>query len=274
MLTNDKIWKNRSKKKFTTASLSKALQTAEKLFNRNPFEAFDLLEQSITQYEKDSINILKVAYNLYKSLKEKDRYHLYQGRYYSFDYKSSYKVLDVGSGHIPFPFATHLSDISITNNHVGRAGVPFKYIGKKPVYECNMEYLPFDDKEFDFVYCSHTIHLADNPVKACNELIRVGKSGYIETPKKVKHLLLNTINIDNINWFVEDINGILTFMKPEKKDYNSFGSDVLLSMHCEPNTNREKAFSAMLFLKPLFFNTMFSWDDDFYFKISKHLQKN
>ena len=74
----------------------------------------------------------------------------------------------MGSGHIPFPLATHLADISVTDGNVGRAGIPFKYVADLPVFECSVETTPFNDKEFDFVYCSHVLEHSSDPRRACN----------------------------------------------------------------------------------------------------------
>ena len=45
--------------------------------------------------------------------------------------------------------------------------------------------LPFRDKQFDFVVCSHTLEDIRNPIQACHEIVRVGKRGYIEVPSRL-----------------------------------------------------------------------------------------
>ena len=94
------------------------------------------------------------------------------------------KVLDAGCGTLPFPLATHLCDITMGTNPAGRIGsdpVPFNKLGK-PFYECSIDKMPFEDKEFDFVYCAHVLEHLNDPQAACQEIIRVGKRGYIECP--------------------------------------------------------------------------------------------
>jgi hypothetical protein len=44
--------------------------------------------------------------------------------------------------------------------------------------------LPFADKQFDFVTCSHTLEDIRDPLSLCREINRVGKAGYIETPSR------------------------------------------------------------------------------------------
>lgn len=60
----------------------------------------------------------------------------------------------------------------------------------------------FRDKEFDFVYCSHVLEHVRDPAKACAELMRIGKRGFIETPTRGKDLWLGTAAVSNHRWAV------------------------------------------------------------------------
>jgi hypothetical protein len=51
---------------------------------------------------------------------------------------------------------------------------------------CDREPLPFDDRSFDFVVCSHTLEDIRDPVWVCSEIERVGKAGYIEVPSRLE----------------------------------------------------------------------------------------
>jgi SAM-dependent methyltransferase len=51
---------------------------------------------------------------------------------------------------------------------------------------CDHEPWPFDDDQFDFVICSHTLEDIRDPVWVCKELQRVGKAGYIEVPSRLE----------------------------------------------------------------------------------------
>ena len=46
----------------------------------------------------------------------------------------------------------------------------------------NIYNLPFKDKQFDYVLCSHTIEHVEDPVKFYNELRRVGKNVVLVVP--------------------------------------------------------------------------------------------
>lgn len=87
------------------------------------------------------------------------------------------KVLDIGPGHAPFKRA---------NVSVDFVDVP----GVANLVKCDLanEPLPFADKEFDFVFCRHTIEDMHSPFQLLREMSRVGKAGYIETPSPIAEL--------------------------------------------------------------------------------------
>ena len=236
-------------------------------------EAFDIYEQLSIAYPRRAIEILSELYDQYKKLKNIDRYSLYQCRFFNFCIKATDKVLDVGSGNIPFHLATHLVDITTENDNFGRAGVAFKHVDGKPVYECNLEKLSFEDNEFDFVYCSHVLEHVADPEKACAELIRVGKRGFIESPTRGKDIWLNTANISNHRWAIEKDNNKLIFTEYSQEDIEGLQNDILMNMHIAPQTAREKAFSALIYLKANIINTMLLWKDSFEFEIHRQNKK-
>lgn len=47
---------------------------------------------------------------------------------------------------------------------------------------------PFPDKYFDFVICSHTLEDLRDPIRVCDEMSRVSKAGYVETPSLLSEL--------------------------------------------------------------------------------------
>lgn len=81
-----------------------------------------------------------------------------------------------------FLFATTLAEFATEDDFYGRAGAPLQNPDGKPLYKCSVEQMPFKDKEFDFVYCSHVLEHVVDPIRACRELMRVARRGYIETP--------------------------------------------------------------------------------------------
>jgi ubiquinone/menaquinone biosynthesis C-methylase UbiE len=256
----------------------KLIDCARESYQKGKFnQAFDIYEHLSIAYPNKAIEILSELYEQYKKLPNKDRYSLYQSRLYNFGIKPSDKVLDVGSGNVPSHFATHLVDVTIENNDYGRAGMAFKHVDGIPIYECNLEKLPFEDNEFDFVYCSHVLEHVTDPDKACSELMRVGKRGFIESPTRGKDIWLNTAKVSNHRWAIENNNNKLIFTEYSPEEIEGLQNDILMNMHVAPQTPREKAFSALIYLKADKINTMLLWEGFFEFTIyrrNKQLTSN
>jgi SAM-dependent methyltransferase len=64
---------------------------------------------------------------------------------------------------------------------------------------CDREPWPFDDDQFDFVICSHTLEDIRDPVWVCRELQRVGRAGYIEVPSRLEEQTVG-VNGDWPGW--------------------------------------------------------------------------
>ncbi|HEY3490043.1 MAG TPA: TylF/MycF/NovP-related O-methyltransferase [Candidatus Deferrimicrobiaceae bacterium] len=260
----------RTKYRMANPDLVSGLSLAKQKFREGAFlEAFDLYEQLAASFPPRSVSVLAELYDRYKELPQRDRYHLYQARTFDFGILPGDKVLDVGSGHIPFPLATHLSDVTLKDHAFGRAGAPFKHVDGKPVYEFGVEDIPFADKEFDFVYCSHVLEHASDPGKACRELMRVARRGYIETPTKGKDIFLDSAQISNHAWDVASFDGRLIFTPYTQDEVEAFQCDILQLMHGAPQTDREKAFSALIYLKAPVVNTMFLWEGEFAYEVRR-----
>lgn len=87
-------------------------------------------------------------------------------------------VLEVGSGGNPYPRANVLLDgFEDSSERIEK-----KLVRDRPFVFGLCEKLPFRDKVFDFVICSHVLEHTDDPVGFLSELQRVAKAGYIETP--------------------------------------------------------------------------------------------
>ena len=51
---------------------------------------------------------------------------------------------------------------------------------------CDREPWPFQDDQFDFAVCAHTLEDVRDPVWVCHELTRVARAGYIEVPSRLE----------------------------------------------------------------------------------------
>lgn len=118
----------------------------------------------------------------------------YQNEVMQWDLAPDARVLDVGSGGWPFTRATHLAD-----KYPDRTSHRFEAIvrDQRPFYEVDLEKLPFADKAYDFVFCSHVLEHMDNPGAAMRELMRVGRSGYIEVPTRLSDVMFNFTRLAN-----------------------------------------------------------------------------
>jgi ubiquinone/menaquinone biosynthesis C-methylase UbiE len=115
-------------------------------------------------------------------------------------------VLDVGSGGNPYPRADVLLDRLVGAEH--RCGAPM-LIDRPTVFGDGTK-LPFKDKAFDFVIASHILEHMSDPSSFLNELQRVGKAGYIETPNFIFERLI-PMNIHCLEIAV--INGVFHIHK-------------------------------------------------------------
>lgn len=119
---------------------------------------------------------------------------VYQNEVMEWDIPADAQVLDVGSGGWPFKRATALAD-----KYVGTTTHRVEPIArdKRPFYEVDLQKLPFADKSYDFVFCSHVLEHMDNPGAAMRELMRVSRRGYIEVPTRVSDVMFNFTRIPN-----------------------------------------------------------------------------
>ena len=93
------------------------------------------------------------------------------------------KVLEIGPGEWPFKRA----DVSIDFADIKTPGI-------KKLVKCDVcsEKLPFADKEFDFVFARQIVEDLYDPFTFCEEMSRVGKQGYIETPSQMAEICRGT----------------------------------------------------------------------------------
>lgn len=260
----------RARRSFRVLTLPESRREAMQLFQDGQYlDACDLYEVMYVQFPGQAIEVLAELYDLFQSLpKGFSRYELYQARLFDFRLRPGDRVLDIGSGNDPFPLATHLADITLEDDSYGRAGAPLKRIDNKPVYACALENMRgFQDKEFDFVYCSHVLEHVRDPAKACAELMRIGKRGFIETPTRGKDLWLGTAAVSNHRWAVENVHDCLIFSEYRPHEIDGLQCDLLLQMHMAPESRREKALTALMYLKADLINTMLVWEQAFTFQV-------
>lgn len=123
-------------------------------------------------------------------------------------------VLEVGPGHKPYPQSDCFVDLYLDNRERG-GNIPHD---GRPLIIANVEDLPFRDKVFGFSICSHVLEHVVDPVRAGEELSRVSKAGYVETPSP----LLETLQAgrEYHRWIVTKYGGGLLF-RPKTRSRRS-----------------------------------------------------
>lgn len=82
---------------------------------------------------------------------------------------------------------------------------------------CSHEPYPFADKSVDFVICSHTLEDVRDPLRVCEEMIRIAKRGYIEVPSRVwetcrGHESPRTAGLSHHRWLIEIAGSRIEFL--------------------------------------------------------------
>jgi Methyltransferase domain len=97
-------------------------------------------------------------------------------------------LLDVGGWAKPLARADWVIDLMpyATRGLYGHADGEERFTEQTWVEQDVCEPWPFDDGQFDFAVCSHTLEDVRDPVFVCKELQRVAKAGYIEVPSRVE----------------------------------------------------------------------------------------
>lgn len=122
--------------------------------------------------------------------------------------RRSERVLEVGSGHNPTYRANVLVEKFLTDDTHRSDHV--KVFAHQILYNADGEHLPFKDKEFDYVICKQVLEHVDNPIQFVNELTRVGKRGYLETPSLIGEFLFPKLSH---KWTILDIDNKLVMFE-------------------------------------------------------------
>jgi len=116
----------------------------------------------------------------------------------------NWKILDIGCGYRPNPYATVIADIQDFSN----------YYKDKKFVKISEKNLPFKDKEFDFVISSHVIEHVEDFEFFIKELERISSKGYIELPSRLGDNLVFENEKDHLWWFIyDDVNNSLIASK-------------------------------------------------------------
>lgn len=127
--------------------------------------------------------------------------------------KSDY-VLEVGPGSNPTKRANILIEKFLDDNHNRTGGL--KIYKNQKLIQADGEQLPFADKEFDYVICSHVLEHVDDPKKFVSEQSRVAKKGYMEAPSLIGEFLAPKASH---KWVILEIDDKLVLFEKSKLPY-------------------------------------------------------
>lgn len=146
-------------------------------------------------------------------------------------------VLDLGGGRHVLPFATHVIDLEPFDSYVRLDPItddPPRFSKETwIVHDACSGALPFEDKFFDFCFCSHLLEDVRDPIRVCSEMIRVSRSGYIEVPSRQREIFAKSrffklktlfgkmpeIGFYHHRWFVEIKNNEVIFTAKDGRIY-------------------------------------------------------
>lgn len=168
------------------------------------------------------------------------------------------RVLDIGGGSRPFARADVVTEAFLEEN-THRSGVPVA--GNVKYVECLAEELPFRDREFDLAIARHVFEHVTDPGRACREMMRVAKRGFIETPGYYNSYLSD---YPAHRWIVYEEEGQLIF---EKKKYtlNPFRNAVRGHYYADADHR-----FAMDYTFRNLACTQFYWENNFEFEVRDH----
>lgn len=132
--------------------------------------------------------------------------------------KETDKVLEIGPGASPYFRSDVFLEMKWSDEEVAisqRGKSVDGLVTDKLVVYYDGEIFPFEDKEFDYIICSHVIEHVINVELFLSEMFRVGKSGYMEYPTIYFEYLYNIDVHQNIQKLV---NGV--FYYTPKQDTN------------------------------------------------------
>ena len=100
-------------------------------------------------------------------------------------------VLDVGSGDKPHWRADVLLDRYIGAEHAGQRSGRASARVTRPLFDADAAAMPFAERVFDYVVCSHVLEHVVDPAAVVHEMVRVAAAGYIEVPEAASAKILD-----------------------------------------------------------------------------------
>lgn len=161
-------------------------------------------------------------------------------------------VLDVGSGSNPHPSADVLLEKFVDTTH--------RYsplVADRPTVLADACKMPFKDKAFDYVIAFHVLEHINTPELFLNELQRIGKAGYIETPNAVfERLVPYDVHVLEIM----DVNGELIIHKKSSSKPDQYLNNLKI-------VKKIPEWNKFFYNNPALFHVRYFWENEIKFKV-------
>jgi hypothetical protein len=168
------------------------------------------------------------------------------------------KVLELGPGVLPFPYATHFC---------GWLDSEREKLSNYKVVDFSKDRFPYEDKEFDFIYARHVLEDLYNPFNCIEEMSRIAKAGFIECPSP-----LTEVCRESENW--KDENYEFKWRGYNHHHYFVWNDGQLNFLHKFPSVEYMKINQEDYLLELLkdkyYWNTYYLWKDNIKYKHHEH----
>ena len=154
-----------------------------------------------------------------------DRVRSFHRRRIALPATAEWLVLDVGSGDKPHWRADVLVDRFPGAEHAVQRSGSAAARTPRPLFDADVTDMPFGDKVFDYVICSHLLEHVIDPGAAIRELVRVAKAGYIEVPRAASAKI---IDFPSHLWWCRSDGRELSF---EAKSAHAFDPEIESFVH-------------------------------------------
>lgn len=169
------------------------------------------------------------------------------------------KVLELGPGVKPFPYATHFCGWSDSERE------------KLPNYKVvnfSKDRFPYEDKEFDFVYARHVLEDLYNPFHCMDEMSRIARCGYIECPSPIVEM-----HYDAESYTEKSTDKMRGYRHHYYFVWNNGPLNFLHKFPCIEHIKlTDENFVRELLKNPINWNTYFIWKDKINYKNHEHPQ--
>lgn len=136
------------------------------------------------------------------------------------------KVLEIGPGSSPHPRSNEFLELDF-NTDVDKlaqrgGGLNEADFGGRTIHYYRGGEFPFQDKQFDYVICSHVIEHVDDPEKFLLEIFRVGGGrGYLEYPLITYEYLYNfNVHLHFVKYDFEQ--NVLLYLPKKETEFQKF----------------------------------------------------